>query len=73
MLLGQDYMQRENELEDEVEKYQQLERQWNEKKDKMEVKINAYSAKVRELEAIIATNETKVTISQRLSFSQTEK
>ncbi len=72
-MLGQDYMQRENELEDEVEKYQQLERQWNEKKDKMEVKINAYSAKVRELEAIIATNETKVTISQRLSFSQTEK
>ncbi len=55
-------MQRENELEDEVEKYQKLERQWNEKKDKLEVKVNAYSAKVRELETLIASNETKVRV-----------
>ena len=55
-------MQRENELEDEVEKYQKLEKEWNEKREKMEAKIEALSAKVQELEALIASNETKVSI-----------
>ena len=53
-------MQRENELEDEVEKYDKLEKQWNERREKMEAKIDALSTKVQELEALIASNETKV-------------
>ena len=53
-------MQRENELEDELEKYQKLEKQWNEKREKMEAKIDSLTAKVQEHEALIASNETKV-------------
>ena len=55
-------MQRENELEDELEKYQKLEKQWNEKREKMEAKIDSLTAKVQELEALIASNETKVCV-----------
>ena len=55
-------MQRENELEDELEKYQKLEKQWNEKREKMEAKIESLTAKVQELEALIASNETKVCV-----------
>ena len=58
----QEYMQRENELEDELEKYQKLEKQWNEKREKMEAKIDSLTAKVQELEALIASNETKVCV-----------
>ena len=55
-------MERENELEDEVEKYQKMEKQWNEKRERIEAKTDALSAKVHELEALIASNETKVSI-----------
>ncbi len=55
-------MERENELEDELEKYKKEDKNWKDAKNKLEENNKKLNEKLSELETIMAANETKVNI-----------
>ncbi len=54
-------MERENELEDELEKYKKEDKNWKDTKNKLEENNKKLNEKLSELETIMAANEAKVT------------